>query len=150
MTQSNRGGRPTLYTKELAEEICDTIACNSDGIKKLCDARDHWPCEDTIYTWLMKYSEFSELYAKAKIIQTTVLVDEILEIADNTSQDHIVNDEGKVISNSEWINRSRLRIDTRKWLASKLVPKVYGDRIQNETTLTLHEKAIKELREFDE
>jgi hypothetical protein len=66
-----------------------------------------------------------------------MLIDEILEIADNTSHDTILKTDGnsnkKRVCNSEWIARSRLRIDTRKYLAGKLCPKIYGDMAQEKS-----------------
>ena len=122
----NKPGRPTRYTPELANEICNSIASSSKGTKKLCKENQHWPCQDTLFAWLKNHPEFSEQYARAKRCQIEVFIDEILDIADDSSQDEVINEQGSVICNSEFIARSRLRIDTRKWLAAKLVPKVYG------------------------
>lgn len=139
-------GRPTDCTLELAHEICDEIASSTKGIKVLCRENSHWPNADTIYTWRNRHPEFSDMYARAKQHQVEVLVDSILEIADNTSNDYNVTDEGKIIPNHEHINRCRLRIDTIKWLAAKLAPRIYGDKIMNETTVAFkHEVALREL-----
>ena len=119
-------GRPTDYNNDLARDICDTIASTSKGIKRLCGENAHWPHKDTIFTWLKNYPDFSDQYAQAKRCQIETFIDEILEIADDTSHDHVINEQGNTVCDSEFIARSRLRIDTRKWLASKLVPKVYG------------------------
>ncbi|MCX7120111.1 MAG: hypothetical protein NTZ86_09670 [Legionellales bacterium] len=72
--------------------------------------------------------EFSDLYARAKRFQVEVIIDEILEIADDASNDSIVNEDGKSVIDHEHINRARLKIDTRKWLAAKLCPRLYGDK----------------------
>tara|TARA_R110002124_G_scaffold195516_3_gene362539 strand:- start:1366 stop:1800 length:435 start_codon:yes stop_codon:yes gene_type:complete len=120
-------GRPSLYSTELAKDICDKISSNSKGLKKLCAENAHWPNKDTIFTWLKKHPQFADQYAQAKRRQIETFVDEILEIADDSSHDQTTNAQGNVVCNSEFIARSRLRIDTRKWLASKLVPKVYGN-----------------------
>lgn len=122
----NKRGRPTGYTPELADEICNSIASSSKGTKRLCKENQHWPCQDTLFSWLKHHPEFSEQYAQAKRCQIEVFIDEILDIADGSSQDEMINEQGSVICNSEFIARSRLRIDTRKWLAAKLVPRVYG------------------------
>ncbi|MBJ15803.1 MAG: hypothetical protein CMF38_04115 [Legionellaceae bacterium] len=125
-SNKNKVGRPTNYSPELAKEICDTIASSSIGIKRLCKEMPAWPSHNTIYRWLANYSEFSDQYAQAKKCQVELLVDEILEIADDSAHDLTTNEHGNVTCNAEFIARSRLRIDTRKWLASKLIPKVYG------------------------
>lgn len=125
-------GRPSSYTDELAEEICETIASSGRGIKNLCRTYEHWPSHDTIYKWLKKHKNFADLYAKAKRHQVEIILDEILDISDDTSNDTItrIDKDGneQEICNTEWINRSRLRVDTRKWLAAKLCPRLYGDR----------------------
>jgi hypothetical protein len=64
------------------------------------------------------------------------LVDEILAISDDTSQDTILNENGTALCNYEHINRSRLRIDTRKWLAAKLCPRFYGEKKDEHISLT--------------
>lgn len=126
MTKINKkNGRPTDYSPELITEICNAIASSSKGIKHLCSENPHWPNKDTIFTWLKDQQDFSDQYVRAKRCQIETFIDEILEIADDSSQDTI-NEHGRKICNSEFIARSKLRIDTRKWLASKLVPKVYG------------------------
>lgn len=68
------------------------------------------------------------MYAKAKQNQVETLIDQCLQIADDSGFDATINDQGKVVCNSEAINRARLRIDTRKFLAQKLAPRIYGDK----------------------
>lgn len=138
--------RPLEYTDILGQEICKIVSTTSKGLNILCEERDHWPNPNTIYEWRIKLKEFGEMYARAKQSQVEVLVEEIVEISDDTTHDKIVSDEGKVVTDHEHINRSRLRIDSRKWLASKLAPRIYGDKVQNDTTITIRpEDAIKEL-----
>lgn len=136
----SKPGRPTKYQSDLAKEICDAIASTSIGTKRLCVENSHWPCQDTLFTWLKTYPEFSEQYAQAKICQIELLVDEILEIADDASQDQYVNDLGVLVPTPPAINRARLKVDTRKWLASKLVPKVYGNKIDIEGDNSMSEE----------
>ncbi|AGG31951.1 hypothetical protein MU9_2906 [Morganella morganii subsp. morganii KT] len=91
-------------------------------------------------------------YARAREIQAELLAEEIIEIADDSSGDVIVDDDGKEQTNHERVARSRLRVDARKWYASKLAPKRYGDRIQHDQKITITDltddeidKRIKEL-----
>lgn len=140
MNKNSTVGRPTRYTDKLAQEICDTIASSSKGTKKLCSEHSHWPCQDTLFTWLKRYPEFSEQYAQAKRCQIELLVDEILEISDDASQDQYMNELGTLIANPPAIHRARLKVDTRKWLASKLVPKVYGNKIDIEGDNSMSEE----------
>lgn len=122
-------GRPKLdYTPELAEEICYAVSCSNKGIKQLCKKYAHWPSHDTIYRWLANHKDFSDSYARAKALQVQVLVDEILEIADDSAHDTIIDEDGNASINHEHINRSRLRIDSRKWIAAKLCPRLYDNK----------------------
>lgn len=129
--QKHAGGRPTLYTNELALEICDAIATSSKSLITLCSLNQHWPRDRTIRTWFREIPEFQRMYIQAKDDQSELFVEEIIDIADDVSNDTLVrtnkNGEEYEVCNSEWIARSRLRVDTRKWLASKYKPKKYGD-----------------------
>lgn len=85
------------------------------------------------FEWLLKDTskQYAESYVRACEIRAEKLTDEILQIADEANADIIGVDEktGKPIVNGEAINRSRLKVDARKWLAGKLAPKKYGDKI---------------------
>ena len=145
-------GCPSSYTHELGEEICSKIAVSDYGLKRLCAENPHWPTRKCILEWRIKIKSFGDMYEKAKKDQVETLIDDCLDIADNTSHDTLirVNKDGEEyeVCNSEWINRSRLRIDTRKFLAQKLAPKLYGDRItekENSESLSDAVVAMKEL-----
>lgn len=138
-------GRPTDYTPELATLICQRVATHTCGLIKLCSMYNDMPSKFTINLWRYKYPEFSTQYAQAKLIQADLLAEECLDIADDSSFDTASNDEGFEICNTEYINRCRLRIDTRKWLAAKLLPRAYGDKSKEESkdeSLSLLEKII--------
>lgn len=146
------GGRPTIYTKELAELICFRTATTSFGIKKLCATYDDLPNADTIYDWRHKYPEFSVQYAQAKLKQAEFMAEEIIGIADDATNDWMdtLSDEEKGIGwklNGEHYARSRLRIDTRKWLASKLLPKTYGNHAEEaeKKSMSLIEQALEKI-----
>jgi hypothetical protein len=121
-----KAGRPTDYNEKIAALICERVATSTLGLNKLCLLHDDLPAKTTVNEWRYKYPEFATLYAQAKLFQADLLAEECLEIADDSGRDTIVNDEGFEICDTEWINRCRLRIDTRKWLAAKLLPKQYG------------------------
>lgn len=129
-------GRPTDYSQELADYICGELAIGK-SLRSVC--REEWtPALSTVFKWLRTHKEFSDQYAKAKEESADAHSEEILDIADNATNDYMeaVDDEGAVAYrlNGENIQRSRLRVDTRKWLASKLKPKKYGEKIQQEVT----------------
>jgi hypothetical protein len=124
-------GRPPLYSEELADRICDRIANTTLGLAAIC-REEGMPHRNTVTDWIEKNKEFSNKYARAKARQLELLAEEILEISDHTNNDTLTinkGDETIEIPNTEWINRSKLRVDSRKWLLSKLDPKKYGDKV---------------------
>ena len=129
-------GRPSDYTDELAHEICKAIATSSHGLKRICKDNPHFPTRTTILQWRLDKPEFSDMYMQAKVKQVEALADECMDIADDGESDTIIktNKDGSKYEacNTEWLARSRLRIDTRKWLAAKLAPKIYGERQQTD------------------
>lgn len=122
-------GRPSKYSEELVDRICEEIATSDKGLHRICENPDY-PSVTLLMRWLSdgKHSYFVEQYARAKQLQAEYLEDQLLKIADDSSGDAIMTENG-VIENREFVNRSRLRIDTRKWLMSKLLPKKYGDKL---------------------
>ena len=121
-----KNGRPTLYNENMHALICERVATSTLGLKKLCEKHDDMPHVDSVNLWRYQHPNFSALYAQAKLVQADLLAEECLDIADDNSRDTKVNFDGEEVCNTEFIARSRLRIDTRKWLASKLLPKQYG------------------------
>ncbi len=123
-------GRPSDYTQELADEICSQLA---DGVslRTVC-LPDSMPDKATVFRWLRSKQEFCDQYEKAKAECADLFVEEIIEIADDGTNDWMEkqNKDGSTyeVVNSEHIQRSRLRVDARKWIASKLKPKKYGDK----------------------
>ncbi len=124
-------GAPSKYTEEIANEICDRISTSNRGLAFIC--RDLGVAPSSVFKWLREHKEFSESYARAREAQADFLAEEMLEIADHNDADTVVvygaDGKPKEVEDKEWTNRSRLRVDTRKWIASKLRPKKYGDKI---------------------
>ena len=111
-------GRPSSYNEETAEALCEAIA-QGHALYKLCEDRENWPAEKTVYQWLERHPAFAQSYARARERQQDRAADEMIEIA-ATEPDP---------------QRARVMIDARKWRASKLAPKRYGDRIEVEQTV---------------
>lgn len=132
--------RPTKYTKKLANEICAQLS-GGDSLVKVCKS-DAMPCRATIFNWFDDYPEFLDKYEKAKEECADYLVEEMLEIADNEVSQVVLVDgvplvvDGEMVKQADQVGvaHARLRVDTRKWAASKLKPKKYGDKITNEVT----------------
>lgn len=121
-------GRPSIYNPELAAQICEHIA-QGKSLRTIAEM-EGMPHQATIMAWLDgSRPEFSEQYARAREAQADKLAEEILAIADDGRSDTYLDADGNVKTYTEVIQRSKLRVDTRKWLASKMAPKKYGDKV---------------------
>lgn len=105
------GGRPSLYTEEIADLICEKLT-EGMSLRKICQL-DGFPKASAVYTWLDKHPEFADKYTRAREVATEDMLEDILEIADHPE----LNPKDK-----------RIRIDTRKWAMGKLKPKKYGEK----------------------
>lgn len=131
-TEKKEAGRPSDYSEEIADRICEEIA-SGESLVDICKAED-MPHRATVFRWLAKeeHKVFRDMYALAREAQAECLADELISIADDGSNDWMQKNHGENVSwavNGEHINRSRLRVDTRKWIAAKLKPRKYGDSI---------------------
>lgn len=124
-------GRPSSFTQEIADLICERIA-GGESLLRICQA-DDMPSQSMVYRWLRGNADFREKYAHAREDQAEFYLDQIMDIADDSSRDtaYQTGPDGDVteVANNEWIQRSKLRVDARKWAMSKLAPKKYGDKI---------------------
>ena len=105
--------RPSTYTHSIAASICSQLS-EGTSLNRICKS-DNMPSKSTVYNWLADNEKFLELYNTAREDQADTLADELIEIADNTTGE---------------TQRDRLRVDARKWIASKLKPKRYGDKVE--------------------
>lgn len=122
----------TTFTQAKADAICERIA-DGESLRSIC-ADESMPSTSTVCKWLSEQPSFSEQYARAREMQADALFDEILEIADDGSNDWMErrDKEGEAIGwreNGEAMRRSQLRVEARKWMAGKLQAKKYGDKI---------------------
>lgn len=106
--------------------ICEALSQNNRGLHHHC--KDFGISPKTFYEWMKMSEENGYKYARAREAQADYIFDEIIEIADDNSGDTTVTDNG-IQENREFTSRSRLRVDARKWIAAKLKPKKYGDKI---------------------
>ncbi len=124
-------GRPTKFTNELADNICEIISTSSTSLRTLCKD-ESMPSANTIIRWLREKEDFRLQYARAKEDQADFLAEEIIEISDDATNDFMTiqkGDQSYEVENKEWTSRSKLRVDARKWIASKLKSKKWGDKI---------------------
>jgi hypothetical protein len=105
------------------------------------------PCMSNVMRWVHTHPEFAKMYDTATQVRAEVMVEEMTDISDDTSQDHLEetwNGKTYTVENKEFVQRSRLKIETRKWIASKIKPKKYGDKMQldHEGSLTIRKTEI--------
>lgn len=130
-------GRPSDYSTEIADKICERLA-EGDSLRTICD-EEGMPSKATVFRWLAKHPEFETVYARAREVQAEVLADEITTIADDGRNDlmEILNKDGEPIGwreNGEVLRRSQLRVATRQWIAERMLPHKYGTKIKTELT----------------
>lgn len=137
MKGKKKVGRPTKYTPELVAPLLVKLA-EGKSLSAICKDPS-LPSRETVYQWISSWSpyyikEFSDNYARARELQMESWADDIIEIADDATNDITVNDEGEERVNHEHIQRARLRVDARKWVMSKIVPRKYGDKVEQQIT----------------
>lgn len=120
--------RSPVYTPQLADEICRRLS-EGETLSSICRTKG-FPSKGTVIAWSLETAHpFAERYAKAREAGYHVLADEILDIANDTSRDITVRPDGTFQVDHEHINRSRLKFDARKWILSKMLPRVFSDRV---------------------
>lgn len=135
-TSYSRNGRFPIRSAKLASNVCLAI---SEGISLNRFCRHSNLSRGFIENWLRSDSAFQSQYARAREIMANRYADDIVDLSDSATPGnaHVV----------------RLQVDTRRWVASKLLPKVYGDRLPdlnvNTTTnvVVLSEEKTRELQE---
>ena len=108
-------GRPSLYSNELVDRICEWIS-EGKSLRSFCRIEGN-PGFQTVLDWLNDDDKlyFRSKYARAREIQAEVMADELLEIADDTKPDQLK------------LAHDKMKIETRQWIAAKLLPKKYGN-----------------------
>lgn len=125
------GSRPTEYDPSLAQEILELLA---DGLtlNAIC-ADKRFPAPRTVRRWAMNVSHpFAPLYARAREVGYHSIADDIFDQADDGRNDWMERndpDNPGWAFNGENVQRSKLRVETRKWFLSKCLPKIYGDKV---------------------
>lgn len=123
-------GRPSIFTAELADEICGRIVAG-ESLRRIC-SDESMPAASSVFKWLRENDEFSQQYAKARAEQAEGYADEIVAISDEEKYE-VIEHEGVPLGlkfDSTAVARNRLRIDARKWVAAKLLPKKYGEKLE--------------------
>lgn len=146
-------GRPTKYSEELADAICELVV-RGMSMRKICEL-DAMPVEDTVYSWLAKYPYFSEKYTEAVQHRTNKYLEECVDLADNmpdgimflgldgrlferwevmglTPKERVEAQLIPVGLSTELVNKRKLQIETRIKAAARMHPRKYGDKLQTE------------------
>ena len=119
-SQQKEMGRPTIYSQEIADEICDRLA-HGETLRSIIASSPHLPSRTTIYRWNADNQDFRNQYTKARAEQADYYAELIVDES-YSSHDAAIG---------------RLRVDALKWAASKMAPKKYGDKIELETAQPL-------------
>lgn len=117
-------GRPSDYTQELADEICERLS-EGQSLRTVC-SDDKMPSRKTVFSWMRKHQEFLNQYTRAKQESADALAEEILDISDDAEAAIKGTAEKK---SSAMAQAYRLRVDTRKFIMAKMKPKKYGEKI---------------------
>ena len=145
-------GRPTTFTPELGDAICLHLA-EGKTLRKIA-AMDGMPAVSTVLLWVVKgfrddeaYKAFSEQYSLAREAQSEMFMDEVVEIADDDSEDYreLGDGEGpRVAVNHEHISRSKIRIETRLKVVEKFAAKRYGPKADTNVNVTVGTRPLPE------
>lgn len=128
------------FSEAIADAICEGLA-DARSLRSICLEPD-MPSQSTVFRWLAddRFSAFREQYTRAREAQADAMFDEMLDIADDGTNDWIERKRGDGSSyeafNKENVERSKLRVEARKWMAGKLRPKVYGEKVDVDLTVT--------------
>ena len=136
-----KGGQPPCYTDELAEEVLRLIATHTCGLKKLHKMYPQMPDAETIMSWTWKDPEFFGRYLVAKQNQQHLMIDECSEMMDDLG--YYRDADGTQRIDAPSVTRQLAKVNMRKWHASKLAPKVFGERQIVETVDSKHDEEMK-------
>lgn len=139
-SQGEQRGRPSTYSQEVADAICQRLM-DGESLRTICKS-DDMPGKSTVFRWLAENEAFRDQYAHAREEQADLYAEQIVEIADEevtmvkrSKHQPGASDDGdcgevEVVFDPTAVARNRLRVDARKWYASKLAPKKYGEKVQ--------------------
>jgi hypothetical protein len=116
-------------------EILSAIATTPKSLRSICDSIESAPTAKTFWAWMETDIGLRDRYTRAKDQQLEVLADQLVDLADTDricEKVTIKADGSREVTILDQVERTKVQIDTRKWLLAKLNPKKYGDRLQQE------------------
>lgn len=127
-------GRPSTYLRETADLICQRLA-DGESLRSICRLPG-FPPRATVQGWIMDDLDgFSGRYARARDLGLEEMADELIDISDDGRRDYTQSADGREVPDHDHIQRSKLRVDTRKWILAKRMPKVFGERLDLNATV---------------
>ncbi len=136
MGMTKKRGRPSDFTQEIADTICERIAAGK-SLRKVCAEDEALPAIRTVLRWLgqQEHEEFRHHYARAQEARADVYFEQTMEISDDVKED------------PQAVAKARLRVDTRKWVCARMNPKKYSDKLNIDASVnvTTHERALEDL-----
>ena len=126
---------PASEWAPVIDEILSAIATTPKSLESICKDIESAPSARTVYKWLEGDEELVQRYARAKESQLQVLADQLVDLADTDricEKITVKADGSREVVILDQVERTKLQIDTRKWLLAKLNPKKYGDKVQQE------------------
>lgn len=123
---------PVEFSEDIFAAILERLA-QGEGLVSICNDKD-MPHRSSVFRWIDGDTALRDRYVRARELQADTLAEEIITIADDGSRDYKKDADGREMPDHDHIARSRLRVDARKWAASKLAPKKYGDKVEHALT----------------
>ena len=120
----------TMFNQQTADAVCELLA---DGKSLRAACEELGVKRTTIHDWARDVKEFSDQYARAREIGYKLLADQILEIADTPLlgvETKIKDDGSREVTEGDMLGHRKLQVDSRKWMLSKMLPKIYGDKLE--------------------
>lgn len=142
-----KSGAPSKYTEELAIKICEKISTHTCGYNTLRQIYPEFPDTSVLYEWKIKFPFFATKYFEAKKVQSELMLHEMDEMIPGNIGTYI-DDHGNERIDSPCASLVIAKLNNRKWMAARLLPKIYGDAKQMEELATINEIQKKELEEL--
>ncbi len=140
---------------QVKEWICNTLEYSSYSLRGMLLSFEGTPKRELVVGWLKKDDDFAANYARVRTTMADYLAEEILDIVDDSTNDYMEDkskngeETGGYKFMGEHVQRSKLRVDTRKWLMAKAMPKKYGEVIKLEVdNIAYGERSLQDLRQM--
>ena len=115
-----------IEKQKIFDSICELII-NGKSLRTALKENNNLSAQ-TFFIWLREDDDKSKQYARATTERAELMFEDMFDIADDSTSDYTQTESGQIF-NSEHLQRSKLRVDTRKWALSKMMPKKYGDKL---------------------